>query len=82
PGTHNGMKSVVKELGIQDFPRIRIGIGNSTNEDIVDFVVGKISKSEQDLLDEAAKAAAAAAADIIRNGIDNAMNEHNVTYDN
>ncbi len=30
-GTHNGMKSIVQELGSKDFPRIRIGIRNSKN---------------------------------------------------
>lgn len=82
PGTHNGMKSVVKELGIKDFPRIRIGVGSATGErDIIEHVIGKVSKQEQVLLDEAAKAAADAVEDIIRIGIDNAMNKHNVTYD-
>ncbi|MDD5822934.1 MAG: aminoacyl-tRNA hydrolase [Firmicutes bacterium] len=81
PGTHNGMKSVVKELGIKDFPRIRIGVGSNEGGDIVKHVIGKVSSKEQELLDEAAKAAAAAVEDIIRLGIDNAMNKHNVTYD-
>ncbi len=81
PGTHNGMKSVVKELGIKDFPRIRIGVGSNEGDDIIKHVIGKVSAKEQELLDEAAKAAAAAAEDIIRLGIDNAMNKHNVTYD-
>lgn len=82
PGTHNGMKSVVKELGFKDFPRIRIGVGNNSKDsDIIEHVIGKVSKKEQELLDEAAKAAADAIEDIIRVGIDNAMNKHNVTYD-
>lgn len=78
PGTHNGMKSVVKELGTKEFPRVRIGVGaGSSGEDIVDRVIGKVSKEDQKLLDEAAKAAAEAVEDIIRKGIDNAMNAHN-----
>lgn len=81
-GTHNGMKSVVNELGIKDFPRIRIGVGSSSKGgDVVEHVIGKVPKKEQELLDEAAKAAADAAEDIIKLGIDNAMNKHNVTYD-
>ena len=78
PGTHNGMKSVVKELGITDFPRIRIGIGaNKEDGDIIDHVIGKVPKSEQALLDDAAKKTATAIVDIIKLGIDNAMNIHN-----
>jgi peptidyl-tRNA hydrolase, PTH1 family len=76
PGTHNGMKSVVGELNSRKFPRIRIGIGSSDGSTI-DFVIGKVSKSEQEILAQASKAAADAAADIVRIGIENAMNIHN-----
>ena len=83
PGTHNGMKSVIQQLGITDFPRIRIGIGAAEpDEDIIDRVIGKVPKSEQVLLDEAARKAADAAIDIIKLGIDNAMNKHNHTVKN
>lgn len=76
PGTHNGMKSVVQELGSRKFPRVRVGIGSSDGSTI-QFVVGKVGKDEQQILNEAAEAAASAAADIIRIGIENAMNIHN-----
>lgn len=76
PGTHNGMKSVVQELGSRKFPRVRVGIGSSDGSTI-QFVIGKVGKDEQQILDEAAGAAASAAADIIRIGIENAMNIHN-----
>jgi peptidyl-tRNA hydrolase, PTH1 family len=76
PGTHNGMKSVVGELNSRRFPRVRIGIGSSDGSTI-DFVIGKVSKSEQQILAETAKATSDAVADIIRIGIDNAMNVHN-----
>ncbi len=81
PGTHNGMKSVCKELGITDFPRIRIGVGNSADKDLTDYVIGTMSKTEIEQLNDTAKAAAEAVKDIIKLGIDNAMNKHNVTYD-
>ena len=78
PGTHNGMKSVVQQLGITDFPRIRIGIGATKDDgDIIDHVIGKVPKSEQALLDAAASKTAEAIVDIIKLGIDNAMNKHN-----
>ena len=77
-GTHNGMKSVVQQLGITDFPRIRIGVGAAaSDEDLIDRVIGKVPKSEQAVLDETAKRAALAVEDIIKLGIDNAMNKHN-----
>lgn len=78
PGTHNGMKSVVQQLGITDFPRVRIGIGAADDEeDLVDRVIGKVPKDEQVLLNESAAKAASAVKDIIEIGIDNAMNKHN-----
>lgn len=76
PGTHNGMKSVVGELNFRKFPRVRIGIGSSDGSTI-DFVIGKVGKGEQELLTNASKAAADAVADIVRIGIENAMNIHN-----
>ncbi len=80
PGTHNGMKSVVSELGTKDFIRIRIGVGAAkAGEDLVDRVIGKVPKSEQTLLDEAAREAAEAVKDIIEKGVDIAMNKHNHT---
>ncbi len=78
PGTHNGMKSIVEQLGTKDFPRIRIGVGAAeAGEDLIDRVIGKVPKEEQAQLDKAAAAAAAAARDIVTLGIDKAMNLHN-----
>ena len=78
PGTHNGMKSVVRELGIREFPRIRIGVGAAKgDEDLIDRVIGQVPESEQAVLTAAAQEAAKAAADIIEYGIDIAMNRHN-----
>ena len=78
PGTHNGMKSVVQELGVKDFPRIRIGVGAAAaDENLVNRVIGKVPKDEQVLLAESAEKAAIAIKDIIKDGIDCAMNKHN-----
>ena len=78
PGTHNGMKSVVEQLGTKDFVRIRIGVGAAgMGEDLVNRVIGKVPKKEQEVLDQAAYDAARAAEDILRLGTDTAMNRHN-----
>ena len=77
-GTHNGMKSVVQELGTKDFIRIRIGVGAAeAGEDLVDRVIGKVPQAEKELLGKAAAEAAEAVRDIIAIGVDNAMNRHN-----
>ena len=77
-GTHNGMKSVIQELGTKDFVRIRIGVGAAeAGQDLVDRVIGEVPAAERDLLQKAAAEAAAAVKDIIAIGVDNAMNRHN-----
>ena len=44
-GTHNGMKSVIEEIGTEKFPRVRIGIGKPEyKEDMINYVLGKISE--------------------------------------
>lgn len=78
PGTHNGMKSVVEQLGITDFPRIRIGVGEAADdEDLAERVTGKVPKDEMKLLEKSIKRAAESVKAIIEIGIDNAMNEYN-----
>ena len=77
-GTHNGMKSVVQELGTKDFIRIRIGVGAAeSGEDLVDRVIGKVPEAEKKLLAKAAAEAADAVRDILASGPDIAMNRHN-----
>lgn len=76
PGTHNGMRSVVSQLGTTEFPRIRTGVGG-TKGSLVNHVIGKVSKDENLILDETAENAAKAAIDIIELGIDKAMNRNN-----
>ena len=78
PGTHNGMRSVVSELGTQEFPRIRIGVGAAkAGEDLIDRVIGKVPKEEQGVLDKAASDAALAAEDMVKLGTEIAMSRHN-----
>ena len=46
-GTHNGMRSVIRLLGEDGFPRIRIGIGTDKNTgNLVDYVIGGFTKEE------------------------------------
>ena len=77
-GTHNGMKSVIEQLGTKDFVRIRIGVGAAeAGQDLVDRVIGEVPAAERELLQKAAAEAADAVRDIITIGVDNAMNRHN-----
>jgi PTH1 family peptidyl-tRNA hydrolase len=77
PGTHNGMRNIKQHIQTDDFPRIRIGIGSERKGDLIDYVIGSISKNEQMLLDESINKAAEGAAAIVEKGIEKAMNEYN-----
>lgn len=72
------MKSVVSNLQTEDFPRIRIGIGEPTyKNDLLNFILTKIPSEEYKVLEKATENAANAIVDIISNGIDTAMNKYN-----
>lgn len=77
-GTHNGMRNIVYLLGEDGFPRIRVGIGSQKKVDLINYVIGGVSKGEKELLEDALTRAADAAACIVEKGIDKAMNEYNV----
>ena len=77
-GSHNGMKSIINQIGSQDFPRIRVGIGASGGMEWKDYVIGRMSEREARLLEQTADRAADAVQCILEKGIDRAMNEYNV----
>lgn len=78
PGNHNGMKSIVQELGSTEFPRVRIGIGTPEHKnDSINYVIGHIQDEEYDLLQKGVEKAAIAVEEIVENGIDTAMNKYN-----
>ena len=78
PGSHNGMKSIVENLGTIEFPRIRIGIGKPMeNEDKIKYVIGKLSNKTKEELEEGTTKAAEAVTQILKDGIDTAMNKFN-----
>ena len=76
-GTHNGMRSIIRLLGFDNFPRIRIGIDSTIKNELIDFVTGGFRKEEVPLLEEAVTNGAAAAETIVTKGIDLAMNRYN-----
>lgn len=79
-GGHNGIKSIIAQLGTQNFQRIRIGVGEKPkNWDLADYVLGTFGKEDRPLVEEAIGHAAQAAAMIVRGQIDEAMNCFNRT---
>ncbi len=78
PGTHNGMKSVVSYLNSQNFPRVRIGTGMPEfKELLIPYVIEKLSDKQYEILKPAIEKGAKATIDIIKSGIDLAMNINN-----
>ena len=77
-GTHNGMKSIIYHLQTDQFPRIRIGIGNDRKKGLISFVTGGFGKEEKKLMENAVTRAASAAAMILEHGIEKAMAEYNI----
>ncbi|MDD3243653.1 MAG: aminoacyl-tRNA hydrolase [Eubacteriales bacterium] len=78
PGTHNGMRSVVAHLQGENFPRVRIGIGEpAENENVIAFVLGKPKGEELDALRAAARQAAEAVQEAVAQGLEAAMQRCN-----
>ena len=78
PGTHNGMKSVVSSLNTEDFMRVRVGIGMPEfKNDLINYVIGHVPEEEFEILQKGVKLAAESIEEILKNGIDIAMNKYN-----
>lgn len=73
------MRNIVYLLGDDGFPRIRVGIGatDGKQRDLINYVIGGVSKADVKPLEEALTQAAAGAVCIVEKGIDKAMNAYN-----
>ncbi|HHU73655.1 MAG TPA: aminoacyl-tRNA hydrolase [Clostridiales bacterium] len=77
-GGHNGIKSIIQHLGTDEFPRIKIGVGDKPGDwDLADYVLSRFNKEEQPIIREALKDASDACKMIISSGIEAAMNQYN-----
>lgn len=77
-GGHNGVKSIIKLLESQEFPRVRIGIGEAPSfMDTADYVLQKPSGEELEVLREATKIGADAVESWVKDGLQPTMNAYN-----
>lgn len=77
-GTHNGMKSVIYQLQTDEFPRIRIGIGKAPEGwELADYVLGRFGADEAASAARCMERAAEAAAFMVSEGVEAAMNKFN-----
>ena len=77
-GGHNGLKDIIRQLGSENFQRIRIGVGEKPKGyDLADYVLGHFSKEERPLMKEGLLKAVKAALMMLDDETDRAMNEYN-----
>ena len=78
-GGHNGLKNIIQHLGTDQFPRVKVGVGEKPHPDydMADWVLGKFQGEDRKTMDQAVKRAADAVECLIREGMDRAMSRYN-----
>lgn len=76
-GGHNGVESVIREIGSANFARVRVGIGRGENDTQIDHVLSEFAEEEKDVFTGAVNTAAEAVKLILYRGISEAMNKFN-----
>jgi peptidyl-tRNA hydrolase, PTH1 family len=76
-GGQKGLRDIASHLGTDQFPRLRIGIGDREHIDAVDYVLSRFRSSERSAIDDALILASQAVAVWVTQGIDAAMNRFN-----
>ena len=78
-GGHNGIKSIISQLGSSDFPRIKLGVGKKPHPDydLADWVLSEFKKEEAQPLKQAIDSACEAVVLLLDGEIDEAMNRYN-----
>ena len=77
-GGHNGLKSVIEQLGGHEFPRLRIGVGRGdARRDLADHVLSKFEAEERPIIEAATLRAADAAEMFVSEGIERVMSTFN-----
>ena len=79
-GGQKGLVDIIRHLGTDEFPRLKIGIGQAPQGwEVSDYVLGKFSKEEKDKIEASTTKAAYAAVDWASEGIGFAMNRYNAS---
>lgn len=77
-GGHKGLASIIGEIGTEEFPRLRIGIGPVPSDvDPIDFVLQKFTPEEYRLVPKILESVRDAVLLLLQNGIEMAMNRYN-----
>ncbi len=79
-GGQKGLDDVIRRLGTDEVPRLRVGIGAPPpGRDVAGYVLSKFSKDEQFEIQTALPRAATAAADWVKLGLEQCMNQYNAS---
>ena len=78
-GGHNGLKSIIYQLGKDNFPRIKMGVGAPQHEDydLADYVLGRFTRDEIPVMEDAIKKARLSVETLIKEDVLAAMNKYN-----
>ena len=78
-GGHNGLKDIIAHLGTDQFPLIRVGVGQKPHPDydMADWVLGRFQGEDKKAVEAAVERAAGAVACLIEKGVDQAMSRYN-----
>ena len=76
-GGHNGLKDIELHLSTKDYKRIKIGISNNKNIDTKDYVLGKFSKEELELINPIIEKMPNIVKDYLEIPFENLMNKYN-----
>ena len=78
-GGHNGLKNIISHLGTDQFPRVKVGVGQKPHpdSDMVDWVLGAFTGQDRKVMEDAVSRAADAVTVLLQHGVDQAMNSYN-----
>jgi len=78
-GGHNGLKNIIQHLGTDQFPRLKVGVGEKPHPDyeMADWVLSKFAGEDRRRMEETVKRAADAVEAILTLGVDEAMSRYN-----
>lgn len=76
-GGHNGLRDIENKLGTTEYKRLKIGISNNKELDTKDYVLGKLSKSDQQVLDNLYKELCLVIDDYFEMDFTELMNKYN-----
>jgi peptidyl-tRNA hydrolase, PTH1 family len=81
-GGHNGLKSIIEQVGGGDFARLRVGVGRGdARRDLADHVLSKFEADERPIIEAATLRAADAAEMFVSDGIERVMSTFNAATD-